>query len=238
MYKMGNSPSGRDADTSDHGAVHSPPSQFGSTSQHQQARGMRDARGVDRGRCKNCPQCVEYVPPDQQCGLRCIHCNCPPGAHENLAANQAWGRGTTTDGWANQPAPLASTTVPDFSIPQVPMVSAGIRPFNQGSLCSYPGCSQEVEFDLNTGIESSHCSVHLHAALPDTSAAYCGPLNPSDHLYVQDVEMPQQFGMCVRGVISGGTFVYHVCSLITLQLLLVSMVLYCCLLEETQRAKH
>ena len=207
---MGNSPSGRDADTSDHGAVHSPPSQFGSTSQHQQERGMRDARGVDRGRCKNCPQCVEYVPPAQQCGLRCIHCNCPPGAHENLAAKQAWGGGTTTDGWANQPAPLASTTVPDFSIPQVPTASAGIGPFNQGSLCSYPGCSQEVEFDLNTGIESSHCSVHLHAALPDTSAAYCGPLtdtgayNPSDHLYVQDVEMPQQFGMCVRGVISGG----------------------------------
>ena len=198
LTEMGNSPSGRDADTSDHSAVHLPPRQSGSTSQHHQARRMRDARGVERGRCRKCPQCVEYTPPDQQHGqmMRCIRCNCPPGTHENLATNQAW---------RNQHTPFASTTqyaVPDFSVPQVPMASPGTGPFNQGSLCSYPGCSQQVEFDLNTGTELSRCSDHLHATLPDTSAAHYDPYNtgaynPSDHLYVQDVETPQQFGMCV-----------------------------------------
>ena len=197
---MGNSPSGRATDTSDQSAVHPPPTQPGSTSQHHQARGMRDARGVERGRCKNCPQCVEYTPPDQQYGqmmnFRCIRCNCPPGAHENLATKQAW---------SNQSTPFASTsqyTVPDFSVPRVPMASAGTNPLNHGSLCSYPGCNQQVEFDLNTGTEFSRCSDHLHAALPDTSVACYDPYNtgaynPSDHLYVQDVETPQQFGMCV-----------------------------------------
>lgn len=202
---MGNSPSGRDAATSDQNAVHPPPSQSGPTSQYHQARRMRDARGVERGRCRKCPHCVEYTPPDQQHGLvmNCIRCNCPPGAHENLATKQAR---------SNQPAPFASTTqytVPDFSVPQVvPMASAGPDPFNQGSLCSYPGCNQQVEFDLNTGIEFSRCSDHLHTALPDTSAAYYDPyntgaFNPRDQLYVQDVETPQQYGMCVRELVSG-----------------------------------
>ena len=192
---MGNSSSGRDAKTNDHRAVNLPPDQSGFISQHHQVRGMRDARGIERGRCRKCPHCVEYTPPDQQYGqMKCIRCNCPPGAHENLATKQAWG---------NQPAPfaVASTTVPDFSVPQVPTASAGSGPFHQGSLCSYPGCNQQVEFDLNTRTEFSRCSLHLHAALPDASAAYyssTGAYNTSNHLYVQDVETPQQFGMCVH----------------------------------------
>ena len=159
-------------------------------------RGMKDTRGIERGRCRKCPHCVEYTPPNQQYGqIKCTRCNCPPGAHENLATKQAW---------SNQPAPLtvASTTLPDFSVPQVPMASAGSGPFYHGSLCSYPGCNQQVEFDLNTGTEFSRCSLHLHVALPHTSAACYGPLtDTSNPFYVQDFETPQQFGMCIHSLV-------------------------------------
>ena len=74
----------------------------GSISQQGCVRGMKDTRGVERGRCRKCPHCVEYTPPDQQYGqIKCIRCNCPPGAHENLATKQAW---------SNQPAALPTAS--------------------------------------------------------------------------------------------------------------------------------
>ena len=38
-----------------------------------------------------------------------------------------------------------------------------------------------MEFDLNTRTEFSRCSLHLHAALPDTSAAYSTPNNTGSY---------------------------------------------------------
>ena len=156
---MGNSTSTGDSD-------HSPVSIPTSPSASQHLRGMKDARGIERGGCRKCPHCTEFIAADQQEGgqmsVRCTCCNCPPGVHENLSAKQACGDRTTV----GMPTPPAST-IPDF-VPQVSTATctAANGHFYQGPRCSYPGCSQQVEFDLNTGTEFACCRDHLHATMP------------------------------------------------------------------------
>ena len=91
---------------------------------------------MERGRCKRCPNCVEYtVPPHARATiLKCINCNCPPGAHEKLTVNQA-------------------RENPPFGLDGMVLMSC--------SRCSVPGCGQQVEFDPNTGAEYPFCGSHM-----------------------------------------------------------------------------
>ena len=95
---------------------------------------MKDARGVERGKCTECSGCSEYV--RGTAGLRCMTCNCPPGVHENLSA------AAPTDGPINS---ISTTRRAAFTLP---------------SVCSVPGCNQGVEFDPNSGTEYPFCSYH------------------------------------------------------------------------------
>lgn len=193
---MGNSTSGSISSSTD---VHSTVSIPTSPPAPQHVRGMKDARGIERGGCRKCPHCTEFITSDPQEGgqtsinLRCTRCDCPPGVHENLSAKQVCG-GRTPVG---MPTPLASTT-PGF-VPHVSIATPANGPLNQGSLCSYPGCSQQVEFDLNSGTEFACCSDHLHAAVPyngSNTACVSFQQPPSYVDYIQPGGTAQpQFGM-------------------------------------------
>ena len=109
--------------------------------------GMKDARGVERGRCKRCRSCTEYAVPPLIEGktviLKCINCDCPPGAHENLTVKQALGHPLIQEVASNDPLPP--------------------------SQCSTPGCSQPVEFDPNTGAEYPYCADHINTTCSNGS---------------------------------------------------------------------
>ncbi len=121
-------------------------------------RGVLDARGIERGACTRCPDCVGYHTFDQGGGdgpviWRCTNCNCFPGVHEKITEIQAWGMDTATQA-ANHLQSLALDG--SMSMPFM----------NKRWQCAYPGCQRQVKLDANTGVQEECCSDHVgHAGL-------------------------------------------------------------------------
>ena len=99
-----------------------------------------DSRGVKRGGCKDCSDCVNYNPKSKEKPLACV-CGCPPGSHKRLD-----GKGTRDDGTASLASKLAS-------------VSLNAASSGAASTCLL--CSNKVHFDVNTGDEFKYCEAHL-----------------------------------------------------------------------------
>ena len=156
--------------------------------------GTRDARGIERGRCTKCPNCVVYSPQplyDEygqtmiSVSSKCVVCGCPPGAHENLSKIQAWS--DTSQAMNPQSTmPVSGTTdvsgfvmIPDSTTP-APVVP-NCLPTVFG-VCAFPHCGQSVEFDPNTGSEFAYCSDHIHA----NAMAYATPATDLQVVDFQD----------------------------------------------------
>ena len=97
----------------------------------------KDCFGRERGACNECLSCDEYIVPEGG-GVRCARCNCTPVQHENLSLQQKL---THQD------------RAQDDHDHQMEIV-------NPASQCQYPGCSETVDFDMNTGLEFDFCSTH------------------------------------------------------------------------------
>ena len=134
--------------------------------------GTRDARGIERGRCTKCPNCVVYSPqplydeygqPMISVSSKCVVCGCPPGAHEKI---QAWS--DTSQAMNPQSTMPASGTTDVSGFVMIPD-STTSAPAVMNCLptvvrvCAFPQCGQSVEFDPNTGSEFAYCSDHIHA---------------------------------------------------------------------------
>lgn len=127
---------------------------------------MKDSRGVNRGKCRNCTACSEYSRPDE--GLKCSVCEHPPGAHDN----QDSGHVPRSKPAAKQAACTDSDSDEDglqFMPYTLVDSSQVLAPLNQVTECFIRGCNQPVEFDMNTGEEYRYCSFHMKATAQASS---------------------------------------------------------------------
>lgn len=141
---------------------------------------MRDKQGVSRGRCTQC-NCPEYI--THQHKVRCQNCNHAPTKHEGSREDVGQGNNATNDSdyyddvqWESA-VNLASASPSHFSPRPVNVGQAweddtGRPHFSDSEtfdnsgvpLCSFPGCNDTREFDLNTGLSTSEfCYNHLSA---------------------------------------------------------------------------
>ena len=115
-----------------------------------------DARGISRGRCKNCSlNCSCYTqPPD---GLKCSQCGCPPARH---IRSQQGGISDNHD---------LGQAVPSINGSLVINQHAQVLPHLSGvTLCAAPNCGVQVGFDINTGMEYTFCPVHANMDVGST----------------------------------------------------------------------
>ena len=127
---------------------------------------MKDPRGVQRGRCKNCTTCPEYRRSDiTASGPKCIVCSCPPGQHERTSDGKSSKLGI------NQKAISASQGADSTAIDSVSVPGLEDSLWDQfdnlkitASPCNFSGCSKLVDFDVNTGREYLFCHDHRGAS--------------------------------------------------------------------------
>lgn len=112
---------------------------------------MKDKFGHDRGACKSCNDCEEFV--SQEASVRCRHCDCKPVSHEKLTLR--------VDLPSNNEESTQSRDSTEFCM--ITYIDRDYGCYN-GSQCGFPGCHREVEFDINTGLEYPFCSLHAHSA--------------------------------------------------------------------------
>ena len=112
---------------------------------------MKDFRGIERGQCKLCGHCSEYLPPQPGSDgkHKCATCSCPPGRHASTTSPTRQPVSTPKDGAA---------TSTDF-IPSAVTRLDGLTTTVIGS-CVVPGCGNNVDFNPNTGEEYLHCQDH------------------------------------------------------------------------------
>lgn len=116
---------------------------------------MKDKFGYERGACVNCPECEEFLSTEGE--TRCTRCGCVPVAHEKVVIPKE-----------NPPEEDESSDISEMSSVEPPshlpvIVSQPLqdnKPLVVANTCSYPHCSSDVHFDLNTGIEYAYCSQH------------------------------------------------------------------------------
>ena len=136
---------------------------------------MKDPRGVERGRCTRCSNCTEYKVEKE--AVKCINCKCPPGVHENLtaAATQGSANGSQTSANAGSPTSANAGSPTSANAGSQTSTNAGSQASTQPTLttsvksltlqaspvCSVQGCTNEADFDLNTGTQQLFCSEHL-----------------------------------------------------------------------------
>ncbi len=154
---------------------------------------MDDARGISRGRCKNCSSCGGYIPPSS--GLKCSQCGCRPAGHSRLDQSLQSQQGDTSirdnstgdtftgdtftqDTSTGDTSTWTRDTCTDQSHVALPISNSFASPLNIqsspiSSLCGFPNCNQTVDFDLNSGMESIHCRFHKTASMG---------------MYVEDIE--------------------------------------------------
>lgn len=113
---------------------------------------MKDARGVERGKCKKCEICLDYTEKGGG-SIRCV-CGHTPAEHETLlkAADHASGARAPDE--------------PERRVSPLPCVPTSVV------TCAFTGCSRPVDFDINTGEQFACCSEHKEAPVtvkPDSS---------------------------------------------------------------------
>ena len=112
---------------------------------------MKDIQGVERGKCSKCSDCEEYDT-GQGGSVRCV-CGHTPKDHEAKGATVA----TFISAWSEGLHPSRSYTA-------CPRESAPLTAVANHETCSFPGCQQLVDFDLNTGTQGDWC--HAHRNVP------------------------------------------------------------------------
>lgn len=117
---------------------------------------MKDRFGHDRGACKSCNNCEEFIA--QEFDVKCGNCGCKPVSHEK-GTPLAWGDG---DEDCSIVSDCSLTNVQEHrtSYDHVMDYSSTSSSF-MGSRCGFHGCNNEVEFDVNTGLEYCYCSLHI-----------------------------------------------------------------------------
>ena len=127
---------------------------------------MDDARGISRGRCKNCSSCGGYTPPSSGLNWKCSQCGCRPAGHSRLDQSMQSQQGDTSI----RDTSTGDTSTRDTSMDQshvalpISASSLNFQSFPISSLCGFPNCNQTVDFDLNSGMESIHCHFHMMTA--------------------------------------------------------------------------
>ena len=114
-----------------------------------------DSRGVVRGRCSSCA-CDGYDGGFEK--KKCIACGHPPGKHS--AANLS-----TSSSVSLSSSGVSSTSAFSPPGPSSSICDGGLGYGNSAvfmsSVCQYPGCQKESDFDLNTGIQKEYCHEHF-----------------------------------------------------------------------------
>ena len=116
----------------------------------------RDVRGVKRGKCRMCSDCIGYQRSMGEGGSKCLICNCLPGKH------------------------LKATTSMQDDQSQSLRVAAGIsnlslqdKATDTTPKCHH--CSEKAYFDLNTRIQYQCCRSHQHLSyIQDSDGAQAG----------------------------------------------------------------
>ena len=119
---------------------------------------MKDRFGYNRGACGSCSDCDEFVSIEDH--VKCAKCGCKPVFHEKLEDSD--------------------TSVKYFS--------DNVPSSYEGSKCSVPDCNEEVEFDVNTGIEYLFCATHHTHQLSYHEAVSMSSLWEGNDIAVEDIE--------------------------------------------------
>ena len=97
-----------------------------------------DSRGVKRGKCKKCTECVAYRQGSEvKKSLACV-CGCPPGKHVKDQCQQV----------SSHPSNIMfAKESSDTAITE--------------SIMKCLQCDKEVDFDVNSGEQYQYCKLHL-----------------------------------------------------------------------------
>lgn len=101
-----------------------------------------DSRGVKRGSCLDC-SCDGYDGGSEK--RKCIRCTHPPGKHKNVNSSSASNQSSRV--FAPSP-PLSNGSEGNPASVFVPK-------------CLFRGCTEERDFDPNTGDDKHYCRLHL-----------------------------------------------------------------------------
>ena len=115
---------------------------------------MKDIQGVDRGKCTKCGDCAEYTT-DGGGSVRCTVCDHAPTQHEVKGASSQLEVHSERRQLSRPSRPASAG----------PAFQRATRVTANYEVCTFPGCSQPVEFDLNTGKQWDRCSAHKDAPI-------------------------------------------------------------------------
>ena len=115
---------------------------------------MKDIQGVDRGKCTKCGDCAEYTT-DGGGSVRCTMCDHAPTQHEVKGASSQLEVHSERRQLSRPSRPASAG----------PAFQRATRVTANYEVCTFPGCSQPVEFDLNTGKQWDRCSAHKDAPI-------------------------------------------------------------------------
>ena len=113
-----------------------------------------DSRGILRGSCE-LPSCTCDGYDGGSEMKRCVHCQHPPGKHQNLSTSTS---ASTSSVGSSISSSLSATSTPSLTTTD----SVFMSPVYQ---CCHPGCVEETPFDPNTGEQlSPYCDQHYTLA--------------------------------------------------------------------------
>ncbi len=121
---------------------------------------MKDRFGYNRGACGSCSDCDEFVSIEDN--VKCAKCGCKPVFHEKLEDSDS--------------------SLKDFSDNVLSFIKY------EGSKCGVPGCNEEVEFDVNTGIEYLFCATHHTHQLSYHETVSMSSLCEGNDIAVENIE--------------------------------------------------